>query len=149
MSSQPEDPLDLCHVDTVLGSVIQPLLQACRMGGQTLSKGDMALFMLNNVSVIRVSCTLPSCFITFIFASLFCFTVYLSQVVDYLAKQFSCCFHLIVLLTSATFSHHFYIALHSPFSCYSKYCLRPLDVASLRRTNRASLTLGSSCLTVR
>ena len=25
------------------------------MGGQTLSKGDMALFMLNNVSVIRVS----------------------------------------------------------------------------------------------
>ena len=24
------------------------------MGGQTLSKGDMALFMLNNVSVIRV-----------------------------------------------------------------------------------------------
>jgi hypothetical protein len=34
--------------------VIQPLLQACRMGGQALSKGDMALFMLNNVSAIRV-----------------------------------------------------------------------------------------------
>ena len=55
MSSLPLDPADPCHVDTVLGSVIQPLLQACRMGGQTLSKGDMALFMLNNVSAVRVS----------------------------------------------------------------------------------------------
>ena len=54
MSTQSDDPLDSCHVDTVLGSVIQPLLQACRMGGQALSKGDMALFMLNNVSAIRV-----------------------------------------------------------------------------------------------
>ena len=54
MSTQSDDPTDSCHVDTVLGSVIQPLLQACRMGGQALSKGDMALFMLNNVSAIRV-----------------------------------------------------------------------------------------------
>ena len=54
MSTQSEDPLDSCHVDTVLGSVIQPLLQACRMGGQALSKGDMALFMLTNGSAIRV-----------------------------------------------------------------------------------------------
>lgn len=54
MSTQSDDPADSCHVDTVLGSVIQPLLQACRMGGQALSKGDMALFMLNNVSAIRV-----------------------------------------------------------------------------------------------
>lgn len=57
MSSQADDPLDPCHVDTVLGSMIQPLLQACRVAGQTLSKGDMALFMLNNVSVVRVSKT--------------------------------------------------------------------------------------------
>jgi hypothetical protein len=54
MSTQSDDPTDSCHVDMVLGSVIQPLLQACRMGGQALSKGDMALFMLNNVSAIRV-----------------------------------------------------------------------------------------------
>ena len=54
MSSQPVDPSDPCHVDMVLGSIIQPLLQACRMGGQSLSKGDMALFMLNNVSAIQV-----------------------------------------------------------------------------------------------
>jgi hypothetical protein len=54
MSPLPSDPSDPCHVDTVLGSVIQPLLQACRIGGQTLAQGDMAIFMLNNVSAIQV-----------------------------------------------------------------------------------------------
>ena len=57
MSAASLDPLDPCNADTVLGSVIQPLLQACRMGGQTLSKGDMALFMLNNVAAVRVRYT--------------------------------------------------------------------------------------------
>ena len=63
MSSQPVDPSDPCHVDMVLGSIIQPLLQACRMGGQSLSKGDMALFMLNNVSALQVHLILYSIFL--------------------------------------------------------------------------------------
>lgn len=54
MSPLPLDQNDPCFVDTVLGSVIQPLLQACRMGGQSLPQGDMAIFMLNNVSAIQL-----------------------------------------------------------------------------------------------
>jgi conserved oligomeric Golgi complex subunit 6 len=53
MSAMPMDPNDPCYVDTVLGSIIQPLLQSCRMGAQSLSQGDMAIFMLNNVSSIH------------------------------------------------------------------------------------------------
>ena len=53
MSSLPSTPDDPCYVDTVLGSVVQPLLQSCRMGAQSLQPGDMAIFMLNNVSVIQ------------------------------------------------------------------------------------------------
>ena len=57
MSPLPSDKNDPCFVDTVLGSVIQPLLQACRMGGQALSQGDMAIFMLNNVYAILLELT--------------------------------------------------------------------------------------------
>ena len=47
------DPSDSCHIDNVLGNIIQPLLQSCRLGCQPLSQGEMAIFMLNNVSVIQ------------------------------------------------------------------------------------------------
>ena len=53
LSPIPFDKEDQCHVDAVLGCIIQPLLQACRLGGQPLQKGDMAIFMLNNVSSIQ------------------------------------------------------------------------------------------------
>jgi hypothetical protein len=48
------EPTDECYVDAVLGSIIQPLLQSCRLGGQSLPGGDSAIFMLNNVSSIQV-----------------------------------------------------------------------------------------------
>jgi len=53
LSSVPSDPLDECHVDNVLGCIIQPLLQSCRVGGQALRGADMAIFMLNNVAAIK------------------------------------------------------------------------------------------------
>jgi cell fate (sporulation/competence/biofilm development) regulator YlbF (YheA/YmcA/DUF963 family) len=49
------DPADSCHIDAVLGGIIQPLLQSCRLGGQALQPAEMAIFMLNNVSVLQVS----------------------------------------------------------------------------------------------
>jgi hypothetical protein len=49
-----DDPADGCHINSVLGNVIQPLLQACRMTGQSLPQADTAIFMLNNVSAIQV-----------------------------------------------------------------------------------------------
>lgn len=49
------DPSDSCHIDSVLGSIIEPLLQSCRLGGQALQPAEMAIFMLNNVSVLQVS----------------------------------------------------------------------------------------------
>jgi hypothetical protein len=48
------DPSDSCHIDSVLGGIIQPLLQSCRLGGQALQQAEMAIFMLNNVSVLQV-----------------------------------------------------------------------------------------------
>jgi hypothetical protein len=45
---------DELHVNSVLGAIIRPLLQACRTGSQALPSADMAIFMLNNVSVIQV-----------------------------------------------------------------------------------------------
>eukprot|EP01036_Dinobryon_divergens_P028074 gene28075-36963_t len=50
--SQP-DPTDPCNIDTVLGNIIQPLLQSCRLGCQTLNSAEMAIFMLNNVAMIQ------------------------------------------------------------------------------------------------
>eukprot|EP00598_Pedospumella_elongata_P010656 CAMPEP_0185015088 /NCGR_PEP_ID=MMETSP1098-20130426/99657_1 /TAXON_ID=89044 /ORGANISM="Spumella elongata, Strain CCAP 955/1" /LENGTH=696 /DNA_ID=CAMNT_0027544203 /DNA_START=42 /DNA_END=2129 /DNA_ORIENTATION=+ len=47
------DPSDPCHIDSVLGSIIEPLLQSCRLGGQALQPAEMAIFMLNNVSVLQ------------------------------------------------------------------------------------------------
>mmetsp|Transcript_13400 Transcript_13400/g.22339 ORF Transcript_13400/g.22339 Transcript_13400/m.22339 type:complete len:450 (-) Transcript_13400:496-1845(-) len=47
------DAEDSCHIDSVLGSIIQPLLQSCRMGGQALQPAEMATFLLNNVSVLQ------------------------------------------------------------------------------------------------
>ena len=54
LSSVPSDVSDSCYIDTVLGSIIQPLLQGCRVTAQSLGQGDMAIFMLNNVSTIKV-----------------------------------------------------------------------------------------------
>lgn len=53
LSPMPADPSDAGHVDAVLGSIIQPLLQACRLAGQSLQHGDMAIFMLNNVAAVQ------------------------------------------------------------------------------------------------
>ena len=46
-----------CYIYNVLGSCIHPILQACRTcGNNVLQQGsDMAIFMLNNVSTIKVS----------------------------------------------------------------------------------------------
>lgn len=41
--------------DNVLGDIIQPLLQSCRLGGQALQSVEMAVYMLNNVSFLQVS----------------------------------------------------------------------------------------------
>ena len=54
LSPLSSDTTDTCHVDTVLGCIIQPLLQSCRTGGQSLQQGDMSIFMLNSVSAIQV-----------------------------------------------------------------------------------------------
>lgn len=56
------DAQDACHIDAVLGSIITPLLQSCRLGGQALQQAEMAIFMLNNVSVLQV-CTALHIFI--------------------------------------------------------------------------------------
>ena len=55
LSTACTDKEDACHLDAVLGNIIQPLLQSCRMGGQALQSAEMAIFMLNNVSVLQVS----------------------------------------------------------------------------------------------
>lgn len=49
------DAANAYHADVVINAIIQPLLQACRMGGQALPQSDMAVFMLNNVAVLQVS----------------------------------------------------------------------------------------------
>lgn len=42
------------YIDTVLGNMIQPLLQSCRMTSQALADiGSQAVFMLNNVHVMQ------------------------------------------------------------------------------------------------
>jgi hypothetical protein len=63
MSHIPSDTTDECYIDTVLGAIIQPLLQGCRLAGQSLGQADMAVFMLNNVSAIKV-CNLFSSYIS-------------------------------------------------------------------------------------
>lgn len=55
LSPLPCDTVDSCHVDAVLGCIIQPLLQSCRLSGQSLPQADMAIFMLNNVAAVQVS----------------------------------------------------------------------------------------------
>lgn len=37
------------------GIIIQPLLQSCRLGAQSLQSAEMSIFMLNNVSVLQVT----------------------------------------------------------------------------------------------
>ena len=54
LSRLPTDSTDECFIDNVLGGIIQPLLQSCRISAQALQGIDMAIFMLNNVSVIQV-----------------------------------------------------------------------------------------------
>ena len=53
LSGIPSDPTDPSYVDTALGAIIQPLLQGCRIAGQTLGQIDMAVFLLNNVAAIK------------------------------------------------------------------------------------------------
>lgn len=44
-----------CSLPDILRSIIQPVLQSCKLSGQALSPCDMAIFMLNNISTIQVS----------------------------------------------------------------------------------------------
>jgi len=53
LSEIPSDPTDPSYIDTALGAIIQPLLQGCRIAGQTLGQIDMAVFLLNNVAAIK------------------------------------------------------------------------------------------------
>lgn len=50
-----------CHIDNVLGAIIQPILQAVRScSNQSLEGADAAVFMLNNVTTLQTE--LKSCF---------------------------------------------------------------------------------------
>jgi len=53
LSSALADPEDSCYVNTIIGMIIHPLLQSCRVAGQPLHKSDMSIFMLNNVISVR------------------------------------------------------------------------------------------------
>lgn len=53
LSGIPSDSTDPCYIDTALGAIVQPLLQGCRIAGQTLGQVDMAVFILNNVAAIK------------------------------------------------------------------------------------------------
>jgi hypothetical protein len=55
LSNLPSDPADSCHVDTVLGSIIEPALHACRIAGRPLQGTDMAVYMLNNVTALQTA----------------------------------------------------------------------------------------------
>mmetsp|Transcript_10088 Transcript_10088/g.15282 ORF Transcript_10088/g.15282 Transcript_10088/m.15282 type:complete len:682 (-) Transcript_10088:85-2130(-) len=50
-----EDKNEVFNIEHVLGSIIHPLLQASRTCGNNMfqEKGDMALFMLNNVALVK------------------------------------------------------------------------------------------------
>lgn len=52
-----EDEMDACSVISVLGNIVQPLLQASRASGQPLEASDLAIFMLNNVALLQVDAT--------------------------------------------------------------------------------------------
>ena len=54
LSSMPYNSDDELYVDSILGNIIQPLLQSCRLGCQSLQQGEMAIFLLNNISVIQL-----------------------------------------------------------------------------------------------
>ena len=53
LSGMPSDKADDFHIDAVLGNIIQPLLQSCRMGAASLQPAEMATFLLNNISLIQ------------------------------------------------------------------------------------------------
>ena len=42
-------------MDAVLGSIIEPALQACRLAGRPLEGTDMAVYMLNNVTALQTA----------------------------------------------------------------------------------------------
>lgn len=43
---------EIFSLNNVIGGIIQPILQACRVSGQQLGRSDTAVFMLNNVAII-------------------------------------------------------------------------------------------------
>lgn len=48
------DEDDNHSVVSILGNILQPLLQACRKSGEGLDDADLAIYMLNNVAVLQV-----------------------------------------------------------------------------------------------
>lgn len=53
LSPLPTSPEDEGSVSNVLGLLVQPQLQACRIAAQLLQGADVAIFMLNNISAIQ------------------------------------------------------------------------------------------------
>lgn len=68
---------DNLYVDVVLGDIIQPLLQACRLAAlQSLSNIEMAVYMLNNVMFLQVGKFFCSIFFILFFIQMhFAFTL--------------------------------------------------------------------------
>ena len=52
--SESNEIVCLCQIETVLGSIIQPALEASKICGQVLEEGDMAVFMLNNIGALQL-----------------------------------------------------------------------------------------------
>lgn len=48
------DEMESCSVVSILGNIVQPVLQACRLSGSSMESKDLAVFMLNNVAVLKV-----------------------------------------------------------------------------------------------
>lgn len=48
------DPGDPCCAHGVLGNIIPPLLQAVRISAQSMHQRDMAIYMLNNIAVVKL-----------------------------------------------------------------------------------------------
>jgi hypothetical protein len=56
-SSNKENPAtsNVFHMDVVLGEIIQPLLQYCRVQVSKLASTEMAIYMLNNIGFLQVN----------------------------------------------------------------------------------------------
>jgi hypothetical protein len=78
---------DNLYVDVVLGDIIQPLLQACRLAGlQSLSNIEMAVYMLNNVMFLQVNLFFKNILFSIIFSIICCVCRMKSRKLEVLRK---------------------------------------------------------------